>query len=96
MTWRNSNDVAERLMTWASDCASPKAKSLVGELADVYVSAQKAINLIDSLRPEMTAEEQARILGGLEVWLFDELYDRLTTLKPRLERVTVDLSDIAG
>ena len=96
MTKLDRTQAATRLFAWAESCPSVRARSVVPEMADIWVAARDAIELIEALSVQKGIEEQARTLGQLEVLLFDELADRLSTLRPKLEAVAMDLSDAAG
>lgn len=93
MTPVDRRQTAERLMTWASSAQSGSARSVVSELSDIHAAAQKAVELIESLASGKPVEKQAEVVAQLEVWLFDELGDRLATLKPKLETVSKELSE---
>jgi hypothetical protein len=96
MTRIDRKEAATRLYAWAASCPSNTARSAVPELADIRVAAQDVIDLIATLDPNGSLEAQAVNVAQLEVLLFDELADRLANLKPKLEQVSIDLSDAVG
>lgn len=86
----------ERLQAWAAESPSPDASTLVSPLSDIHRALLESARLIEELTSTETLLEQARILAALEVWMFDELTDRLESIRSTLEVVSKRTSDAAG
>ncbi|MGH8435072.1 MAG: hypothetical protein ACRERX_11445 [Pseudomonas sp.] len=65
-------------------------------MSDIHRSALKVAELIEQLRTTKTLAEQLQVLAALEVWMFDELADRIETARPLLEEVSKETSRAVG
>lgn len=89
-------NTAQDLSVWANTSPSVKARALVSPLSDIHRSALKVAELIEQLRTTKTLAEQLQVLAALEVWMFDELADRIETARPLLEEVSKETSRAVG
>lgn len=96
MTPDGQSEIVQGLMAWASASPSRIARAIVSELVDIHRASQQTAKLIEELQSAKTATEQIRVLGQLEVWMFDELSDRMASIRPQLEAVSKETSRAAG
>ena len=92
----NRFETGERLRAWATESPSPDACTLVSPLSDICRASLESARLIEELTRAETLADQARILAALEVWMFDELADRLEAVRSTLEAVSKKTSEAAG
>lgn len=96
MTQEGSEPIAEQLVEWARRSPSPRARSVVSQLADINRASEEVARLIRELTSAKTLTEQSELLGALEVWMYDELLDRLTSIRQRLHDIANQTAEAAG
>jgi len=92
----DQDEIVRGLMAWALASPSRRARAIVPELVDIHRASQQTAKLIEELQSAKTATEQIHVLGQLEVWMFDELSDRMASIRPRLDAVSRETSRAAG
>ncbi len=85
--------LARGLEEWARRTGNSRAVLVVSDMTDIYCAARQYMKHIDSLIAQEPGPENARLLVGIQGWLYGELDDHLRGLKDPLNELIDDLYD---
>lgn len=87
--------LARQLDKWADRTGSVRARELTVDLTDLYTAATMYAQCVERLanNPELSREDQGKILVQAQTWLYDELADHLESLKTPLQAVIDEICD---